>query len=160
MFESKLTAIGYGFLIPFFFVVSGMQFDLHALTGSAAGIAQASAVRSALPIVRGVPALVLYRGVIDARDRLALAFVCSTELPLVVAITTIAVAAGKMRPSTSAALVGAGIISTLVFPLVGLRLRAGRAATDLEDHLDDSAGFETPFLDQTAPSELLGQVDR
>ena len=35
VFESKLTAIGYGFLIPFFFIVSGMQFDLNALTGSA-----------------------------------------------------------------------------------------------------------------------------
>jgi len=160
VFESKLTAIGYGFLIPFFFVVSGMQFDLNALTGSAAGMLKLPLFVALFLVVRGVPALVLYRGVIDARDRLALAFFCSTELPLVVAITTIAIAAGKMRPSTSAALVGAGIISTLVFPLVGLRLRAGRAATDLEDHYDDSAGLETPVLDQTAPSELLGQAER
>jgi hypothetical protein len=84
-------------------------------------------------VVRGLPALVLYHRVLDARDRFALAFFSSTQLALVVAITTIAVAAGKMRPSTSAALIGAGIISTLVFPLVGLRLRAGRAATDVDD---------------------------
>ena len=104
-------------------------------------------------VVRGVPALALYRGVADVRDRFALAFFSSTELPLVVAITTMAVAAGRMRTSTSAALVGAGIVSTVVFPLVGLRLRAGRSATDLEDRLEDRAGLDPPVLDQTAPAE-------
>ena len=34
VFESKLTAIGYGFLIPFFFVTSGLAFDLDALSSS------------------------------------------------------------------------------------------------------------------------------
>ena len=61
------------------------------------------------------------------------AFFSATQLPLVVAITTIAVDAGDMRTSTAAALVGAAILSTLVFPLVGLRLRSGRVADDLED---------------------------
>ena len=159
VFESKLTAIGYGFLIPFFFVVSGMQFDVSALIGSAAGVLKLPLFVALFLVVRGVPALVLYRGVVDARDRFSLAFFCSTELPLVVAITTVAVAAGKMRPSTSAALVGAGIISTLVFPLVGLRLRAGRAATDVEDSVGDSPGLEEPVVDQTAPPELLDRAD-
>jgi len=160
VFESKLTAIGYGFLIPFFFVVSGMQFDLNALIGSAAGVLKLPLFVALFLVVRGVPALVLYRGVVvDARDRFSLAFFCSTELPLVVAITTIAVAAGKMRPSTSAALVGAGIVSTLVFPLVGLRLRAGRAATDLEDYVGDSSDLEARIVDQTAPAELLDRAD-
>jgi len=155
--ESKLTAIGYGFFIPFFFIVSGMQFDLHALIGSADGVLKLPLFVALFLVVRGVPALALYRGVLDARDRLALAFFSSTELPLVVAITTVAIAAGKMRPSTSAALVGAGIVSTTVFPLVGVRLRAGRAATDLEDHLDAGAGPEAP-VNQTAPSGVLGQA--
>jgi Kef-type K+ transport system membrane component KefB len=137
-----------------------MQFDLHALTGSAAGMLKLPLFVALFLVVRGVPALVLYRGVLEARDRLALAFFCSTELPLVVAITTIAVAAGKMRPSTSAALVGAGIISTVVFPLASLRLRAGRAATDREDHLDEDVVLGTTVLDHTAPSELLEQADQ
>jgi len=153
VFESKLTAIGYGFLIPFFFIVSGMQFDLDALTGSASALLKLPLFVALFLVVRGVPALVLYRHVLDARDRLALGFFSSTQLALVVAITTIAVAAGKMRPSTSAALIGAGIISTLAFPLVGLRLRAGRAATDLEDHLDVDGSLELPVLDG-APSGL------
>ena len=118
-----------------------MQFDLNALTGSTAGILKLPLFVALFRLVRGLPALLLYRDTIDARDRLALAFYSAAELPLVVAITTIAIAAGKMRPSTAAALVGAGIISTLAFPLVGLRLRAGRAATDLEDHLDDGASL-------------------
>ncbi len=56
---------------------------------------------------------------------MALAFFSATQLPLVVAITTIAVDVGRMRTSTAAALVGAAILSTAVFPLVGLRLRSG-----------------------------------
>jgi Kef-type K+ transport system membrane component KefB len=152
VFESKLTAIGYGFLIPFFFIVSGMQFDLNALTGSATAMLKLPLFVALFLVVRGVPAVVLYHRVLDARDRLG--FFSSTQLALVVAITTIAIAAGKMRPSTSAALIGAGIISTLIFPLVGLRLRAGRAATDVKDHLDLDASLEMPILDRTAPSEL------
>lgn len=59
-------------------------------------------------------------------DRTALGFFCATELPLVVAITTLAQAHHEMRAPTASALVGAAVISTLVFPLVGLRLRRGR----------------------------------
>jgi len=157
VFESKLTAIGYGFLIPFFFIVSGMQFDLNALTGSATAMLKLPLFVALFLVVRGVPALVLYHRVLDARARLALGFFSSTQLALVVAITTIAIATGKMRPSTAAALIGAGIISTLVFPLVGLRLRAGRAATDIEDHSNVTAGLEMPIVDPTTPPEL-GEV--
>ncbi len=76
--------------------------------------------------VRGAPALLLYRGVLPFRDRTALGIFCATELPLVVAITTLAQNAGDRRASTATALVGAAIISTLAFPLVGLRLRRDR----------------------------------
>jgi Kef-type K+ transport system membrane component KefB len=130
VFESKLTALGYGFLIPFFFVVSGMKFDLDALTASTSGLLKLPLFLALFLVVRGVPALVLYRKELDMSDRLALALFSATQLPLVVAITTIAVDAGEMRDSTSAALVGAAIISTLIFPMVGLRIRAGRALLD------------------------------
>jgi Kef-type K+ transport system membrane component KefB len=131
-FESKLTAIGYGFLIPFFFITSGIAFNLDALTSSASGMLKLPLFLALFLVVRGVPALVLYRSVLDARDRVALGFFSATQLPLVVAITTIAVDAGEMRSSTAAALVGAAILSTLIFPLVGLRLRRGRAAGDVD----------------------------
>jgi hypothetical protein len=45
---------------------------------------------------------------------MGLAFYSATELPLVVAITSLAVATGHMRSSRASALVGAAILSTLV----------------------------------------------
>ncbi len=144
-FESKLTAIGYGFLIPFFFIISGMKFDLDSLVGSTAGLLKLPLFLALMLVVRGVPALVLYRGVLDGRDRAALAFFSATQLPLVVAITTIAIEAHRMRSSTAAALVGAAILSTLIYPLVGLQLRGDRAGADLDPSVEqefEDEGFE------------------
>ena len=122
VFESKLTAVGFGFFVPFFFVTSGIAFDLAAL-GSAEAIAKLFLFLALFLVVRGAPALLLYRKVLGARDRAALAFYSATELPLVVAITTIAIEAGEMKTSTAAGLVGAAMLSTLIFPFVGLALR-------------------------------------
>jgi Kef-type K+ transport system membrane component KefB len=127
--ESKLAALAFGFLVPFFFVTSGMRFDLDALVASTGALMKLPLFLVLLLVVRGAPALLLYRGVLDARDRLALAFFSSTALPLVVGITTIATAEGHMRSSTAAALVGAGILSTLAFPFAGLALRRPAVAT-------------------------------
>ena len=102
IFESKLSAIGYGFLIPFFFVVSGVNFDVSALIDDPQRAVLVPIFFLLFLVVRGVPALLLYRNVLELRDRAALAFFSSTELPLVVAITTIAVAEGHMRATTSA----------------------------------------------------------
>jgi Kef-type K+ transport system membrane component KefB len=127
IFESKLTAVGYGFFIPFFFVVSGIKFDLSALTENPVRLLELPLFLALFFVVRGAPALLLYRTALERRARLALAFFSSTALPLVVAITTIAIDEGHMRSSTAASLVGAAILSTLIFPLVGLRLRAGES---------------------------------
>jgi Kef-type K+ transport system membrane component KefB len=124
VFESKLTAVGFGFFVPFFFVTSGIEFDLAAL-GSVEALAKLAMFFCLFLIVRGTPALLLYRGVLGARDRAALAFYSATELPLVVAITTIATESGHMKTSTAAGLVGAAMLSTLVFPFVGIALRKG-----------------------------------
>jgi Kef-type K+ transport system membrane component KefB len=125
VFDSKLTAVGYGLLIPFYFVTSGMAFNATALVSSATAMLKLPMFLALFLIVRGTPALLLYRGVLGLRDRFALAFYSATELPLVVAITTIAIDEGHMRSSTAAALVGAAIISALIFPLVAMRLRKG-----------------------------------
>jgi Kef-type K+ transport system membrane component KefB len=126
IFESKLTAIGYGFLIPFFFVVSGMGFDAKGLVTSPGALAKLPLFAAMFLVVRGVPALLFYRRELGLRDRFALGFFCATELPLVVAITTIARAHHDMRATTATALVGAAIISTLLYPLIALRLRRDR----------------------------------
>ncbi|HEX4308004.1 MAG TPA: cation:proton antiporter [Solirubrobacterales bacterium] len=121
VFDSKLSAVGFGFFVPFFFVYSGMTFDLEAL-GSAAAIAKLVMFLALFLVVRGAPAVLLYRGALDARQRAALAFYSATELPLVVAITTLAVEAGHMKHSTAAGLVGAAMLSTLCFPFVAAAL--------------------------------------
>ena len=127
VFESKLTAVGFGFFVPFFFVTSGIEFDLAAL-GSVTALLKLVMFFVLFLIVRGTPAMLLYRGVLSARDRAALAFYSATELPLVVAITTIATETGHMKASTAAGLVGAAMLSTLVFPFVGLALRKSSEA--------------------------------
>jgi Kef-type K+ transport system membrane component KefB len=128
VFESKLTAVGFGFFVPFFFITSGIEFDLAAL-GSAEAIAKLFLFFALFLVVRGAPALLLYRGVLAARDRAALAFYSATELPLVVAITTIAVEGGHMKTSTAAGLVGAAMLSTLIYPFIGMALRQERSAS-------------------------------
>ena len=123
-FDSKLTAVAFGVFIPFFFVVSGMRLDIDALFASASGVAKLVLFFVLFLVVRGTPALLLYRGVLPQKeDRMALALFSATQLPLVVAITTIAVQGGHMRSSTAAALVGAGALSTLAGPLRGLHMR-------------------------------------
>ncbi|HET7483817.1 MAG TPA: cation:proton antiporter [Solirubrobacterales bacterium] len=132
VFESKLTAVGFGFFVPFFFVTSGIEFDLAAL-GSATALFKLAMFFVLFLIVRGTPAMLLYRGVLSARDRAALAFYSATELPLVVAITTIATETGHMKASTAAGLVGAAMLSTLVFPFVGLALRKSSEAEQSDE---------------------------
>ncbi len=122
-FDAKLKAVAFGVFVPFFFVVSGMRLDVQALFASVSGVAKMVMFVFLFLIVRGTPALVLYRRELDRRTRMALALMCSTQLPLVLAITTLATSSGHMRASTAAALVGAAVISTLIFPAVGLRLR-------------------------------------
>jgi Kef-type K+ transport system membrane component KefB len=134
-FDSKLNAVAFGVFVPFFFVVSGMKLDVSALFTSVSGVLKLLLFFLLFLVVRGTPALLLYRGVLDARERAALAFMSSTQLPLVLAITTLAVELGHMRASTAAALVGAAVLSTLVFPILGLRMRGdiepGTLATEL-----------------------------
>ena len=129
VFDSKLNAVAFGVFIPFFFIVSGMRLDVDALFSSVSGFSKLVIFFVLFLVVRGIPALILYRRVLPLReDRYALALFTSTQLPLVVAITTVAVDGGHMRSSTAAALVGAGALSTLAGPLHGLHMRKVAAA--------------------------------
>jgi Kef-type K+ transport system membrane component KefB len=142
--ESKLTAVGFGFLVPFFFVTSGMNFNLDALTASVGAMLKLPLFFGLFLIVRGAPAMLLYRKALDRRDRVALAVFSATELPLVVAITTIAVDTGNMRSSTAAGLVGAAMLSTLIFPFIGLALRRKAPMEGAELPGPGDAGLAVP----------------
>jgi Kef-type K+ transport system membrane component KefB len=125
----KLDGIGFGLLIPIFFIVSGMTFDLDALFASAGAILQLPLFLALLLVARGLPAL-LYRKDLPRADLPALALFSATGLPLIVAVTTLAVADDRMEPDTAAALVGAGMVSVFVYPLTGLALRRRSAAAE------------------------------
>ena len=120
--EHKLESIGYGFLIPVFFIVSGMRFDADALVTDVSIDVLLVAFLALFLVVRGLPALGVYRRLLPRRERAAMAVLQSTALPLLVVITQIGVATHRMRPSNATALVGAGMVSVLVFPLVGFAL--------------------------------------
>ena len=123
-FRRKLEAIGFGFFIPVFFVTSGVRFDLDALVAKASNLAMVPIFLAALLIVRGVPAL-LYRAVLDGRRTLVAGILQATSLPFIVAASAIGIELGLIDAAESAALIGAGLLSVLVFPLLGLTLLRG-----------------------------------
>jgi Kef-type K+ transport system membrane component KefB len=127
-FRLKLEAIGYGFLVPVFFVASGIAFDLHALTGEPATLTLVPVFLAALVVARGVPALV-YRPLVGTRGAAAAGLLQATSLPFIVTATQIGVDIGALDRSTAAAFVAAGLASALVFPAVALALlRSARPA--------------------------------
>jgi Kef-type K+ transport system membrane component KefB len=123
-FRRKLEAAGFGFFIPVFFIASGVRFDLEALTASASDLVMVPVFLAALLAVRGLPAI-LYRRAIGGRRAAIAGLMQSTSLPFIVAATAIGAELGLIGPAESAALVGAGLFSVLLFPLIGLVLLRG-----------------------------------
>jgi Kef-type K+ transport system membrane component KefB len=129
--DDKLDGLSFGFFVPLFFVVSGMKFDLDALLSSWTTVMRVPVFAALFLVIRGGPVLWLYRNEVSEATRRALAVVTSTALPLVVVITTIGVETNRMRPENAAPLVGAAMISVLVFPLWARRLRRAEGAGPL-----------------------------
>jgi len=127
--ESKLDAIGFGLLVPFFFVVSGVRFSLGALSSDLRALLLVPAFLLLFVVIRGTPVLLLERELPLWPERSALATLAATGLPMVVVITTIGVERGALPPSVAAALVGAGLLSVLIFPATAMRLRSQRVPT-------------------------------
>ena len=124
-FREKLEAAGFGIFIPIFFVVSGVRFDLGALTSSVGAVARVPVFLLALLMVRGLPALLYLRDLGTERTAVA-ALLQATSLPFIVAAKQIGVEIGTIDTVTGSALVGAGILSVLLFPLGALTVLRGR----------------------------------
>ncbi|MGZ8631966.1 MAG: cation:proton antiporter [Actinomycetota bacterium] len=118
--EKKLDAVGYGFFIPVFFVSSGMGLDIRSIVESPGRLL---AFFVLLLMVRGVPALFVYRKDLPGPRRVQLMLLTATALPLLVALSEIGLQNGSMLPENTAALVGAGVLSVAVFPLLAVRLQ-------------------------------------
>jgi Kef-type K+ transport system membrane component KefB len=117
--EHKFDAVGYGIFIPIFFVSSGMSLDLKSISQDPLRLIIFFLM---LLIVRGLPSLLVYRRALPARQRVEMTFITATTLPLLIALAEIGKEDGVMLPATAAALVGAGVLSVLIFPLIAVRL--------------------------------------
>ncbi len=123
VFQAKLNAIGFGFLIPVLFVVTGVQFNVDALFSHSSALELVPLLVVAILVVRGTPAL-LYRARVGTRGAIAIAFLQSATLTFPVVVSEIGLSLGLLDQATAAALIGAALISVLIFPAMALALRS------------------------------------
>jgi Kef-type K+ transport system membrane component KefB len=128
-FHVKLEAIGYGFVIPVFFVASGLTFDAGALFSDVATVLRVPIFLLALLVVRGAPA-VLYRSLFGRREVIASGLLQATSLPFIVAATQIGASLGVVSPAAAAAMIAAGLLSVVIFPAAALAILKGGDATN------------------------------
>ena len=117
--EGKLDAVGYGFFIPVFFVASGMALDVQSIAQNPLRLLVFFVL---LLVVRGLPSLLVYRRALPLRQRAEMTFITATTMPLLIALAAIGLSTGVMIPANAAALVGAGVLSVLVYPLIAITL--------------------------------------
>ena len=116
----RLDTVGYSLFIPVFFVVSGMGISVEAV--AAAPWLLAAAVASML-VIRGGGVwlgeswLRVSPGLGTTRDRARVGLYAATGLPIIVAVTEVAVNSDLMRAEEAAVLVAAGAVTVLLFPL-------------------------------------------
>lgn len=121
--EGKIEGLGYGFLVPIFFIVTGVAFDVEALVTDPGALLLIPVFLVLLLVVRGIPSVLAAPSGSRRRDLAATALFGATGLPIIVAVTAIGVESGDLPSGIAAALVGAGMLSVLCFPILGLLLR-------------------------------------
>ncbi len=130
---TKYEAVGFGLLIPFYFIITGAKFDLNALLASPWLFALAGLFVVLFFVIRGLPTALLARADVGGSVR-PLGLLVATQLPLVVTITDEAVKDGHMSPGVASAMVGAAMLSVLLFPT--LALSRGRQLASASTGLD------------------------
>jgi Kef-type K+ transport system membrane component KefB len=130
-FRQRLEAVGFGVFIPFFFVATGLRFDLAALLASPESLLAVPLFLVALLVVRGGPAL-LYRPLLGPRRTLAAGLLQATSLGFIVVAAQIGVEIGALSSASGAALIAAGLLSVLVYPPLALTLLRGAPPAALE----------------------------
>jgi Kef-type K+ transport system membrane component KefB len=125
-FQTKLEGIGFGFLIPIFFITTGAQFDARALVSHPTAIAEIPLFLAALLVLRGIPALVYARRFGKRRAGVA-GLMQATSLTFVIVATQIGTASGQISQTTGAALLAAGLLSAALFPGAALKLLSAEA---------------------------------
>jgi Kef-type K+ transport system membrane component KefB len=123
-FRQKLEAVGYGVFVPVFFVATGVRFQLNALFANTTSLARVPIILAALLVARGLPALV-YRSLATRTQAVAAGLLQATSLSFLIVAGQIGVQLGLIRPAASAALIAAGLLSVLLYPLTALTLLRG-----------------------------------
>ena len=118
--EGKVEALGFGFFVPVFFIFTGVTFDLQALLDSTTALLLLPVFVVLLLLVRGLPGMLSAPAGAVGADKRATVLFSATGLPIIVAVTGIGVEAGYLEPGMASALVGAGMLSVLLFPLLAL----------------------------------------
>ncbi|MGC4105301.1 MAG: cation:proton antiporter [Thermomicrobiales bacterium] len=140
--EAKVEAVGFGLLIPIFFVHTGVTFDLRGLLGDPRSLMLLPAILVALIVVRGIPSLLSVAPGASRRSRIAHVLFSATGLAVIVAVANQGGASGDLSSTTVAALIGAGMLSVLFFPLIALSVKE-----------------QTIDLDQSTPGRLSSIAD-
>jgi len=120
---ARLDGIGYGLLIPVFFVVSGMGIDPAVLRDRLGAVV---VVFVSILLVRGVPVYLLFRH-LGSRERLQLGLFSATGLPIIVAVTAVAVGAGQMSREGQSIVVAGGMLTVLALPVLAVTMHRGAA---------------------------------
>jgi Kef-type K+ transport system membrane component KefB len=139
MVESKVEAVAFGFLVPVFFIYTGVTFDLDALLEDPLLFVAVPVVMIAMFVIRGLPSTLAAPVGSTGRDRLAVALLGATGLPIIVAVTAIGVDEDILTTAHASVLVGAGMLSVLLFPLIAMTLRGERGAMKAVELEDDAA---------------------
>lgn len=124
-FRARLDGLGFGLLVPVFFVASGMAVDLAVVLEHWWAVLLVFAL---IVVLRGGPVWVAFgaSGRVPRGEALPLAAYSATGLPVIVAVTTVAVDAGALPVQSQSVVVAAGMTTVLVLPALASALAVRR----------------------------------
>ena len=119
--SSQLEAIGFGFFIPIFFIMVGVDFNLPALVSSSEALLSVPLLLFAAIAVKIIPALV-FRLNHTWREAFAAGILMCPRLSLIIAAAAIGEKLGIIDESVNAAIVLVAIVTVTASPLGFLRV--------------------------------------
>lgn len=135
--EAKLESIAFGFFVPLFFVTTGVSFPLDELFASTETLVLVPIFALVMLLARGIPGFIAPTRGTSFSDRRTTALFTATTLPLVIAVTQIGTEAGVIGADIAAAMVGGGLLTVLLFPMLALVGRKDQRTAEASSEDDD-----------------------
>jgi len=114
--EEKMSSLGFGFLVPLFFIHVGSSFDLRALPLE--GVVSGALLITFLMLASRILAAVVLKGISGSRDALLIALSLSMPLTLLVAVATIGYEAKLLELLNYYQLILASIFEILISMII------------------------------------------